>query len=292
MTDVSSQCPPWLRVRIRNGKEYEEIQHLLRGLNLHTVCEEAGCPNIGECFGQRTATFLILGDTCTRNCRFCAIGHGQPGPLDETEPENVAEAVERLGLKFAVITSVTRDDLPDGGAHVYATCMAAIRRRMPECGIEVLIPDFQGSKEALRTVMEAQPDVLNHNVETVPRLYLQVRPQAEYQRSLEVIRRAKEMLPDVLTKSGLMLGLGEEREEVVAVMHDLREVGCSLLTIGQYLRPSSGHLPIQRHWKPDEFRELAEIGQEMGFLHVEAAPLVRSSYHARLQANMAKESHR
>lgn len=279
-------------MRIRDGKEYEEIQHLLRGLNLHTVCEEAGCPNIGECFGQRTATFLILGDTCTRNCHFCAIRHGHPGPLDENEPENVAEAVERLGLKFAVITSVTRDDLPDGGAHVYAACMAAIRRRLPECGIEVLIPDFQGSEEALGTVMEARPDVLNHNVETVPRLYPRVRPQAEYQRSLNVLRRAKEMVPEVLTKSGLMLGLGEEREEVIRVMHDLREVGCSLLTIGQYLRPSSGHLPIQRHWKPAEFSELAEIGQKMGFIHVEAAPLVRSSYHARMQADMAKESHR
>ena len=290
MTDVSSQRPPWLRVRIRNGKEYEEIQRLLRGLNLHTVCEEAGCPNIGECFGQRTATFLILGDTCTRDCAFCAIRHGQPRPLDEGEPENVAEAVERLGLRFAVITSVTRDDLPDGGAHAYAACLAAIRRRLPDCGIEVLIPDLQGSEEALRTVMDARPDVLNHNVETVPRLYPQVRPQADYQRSLEVLRGAKEMMPEVLTKSGMMLGLGEEWEEIVSAMHDLRGVACDLLTIGQYLRPSSNHLPIRRHWKPAEFGELAEIGHKMGFVHVESGPLVRSSYHARLQVDLAHAS--
>lgn len=292
MAHVPGERPPWLRVRIRNEEEYGEMRSLLRGLKLHTVCEEAGCPNIGECFGQRTATFLILGDTCTRNCRFCAVRHGQPGLLDESEPENVAEAVERLGLKFAVITSVTRDDLPDGGAHIYAACMAAIRRRAPECGIEVLVPDFQGSEETLRTVMEARPDVLNHNLETIPRLYRQVRPQAKYRRSLEVLRRAKEMMPEVLTKSGIMLGLGEKREEIIAVMEDLRAVDCDLLTLGQYLRPSSNHLPIRRHWTPEEFNELAEVGHGMGFVHVESGPLVRSSYHARLQVDMAHVSHR
>lgn len=276
--------PPWLRVRVRSGKEYGEIRSLLRGLRLHTVCEEAGCPNIAECFGHKTATFLILGDTCTRNCRFCAIHHGSPQPLDEDEPEHVAEAVAHLGLRFAVITSVTRDDLPDGGAQVYAECMAAIRRRVPGCGIEVLIPDFQGSPEALATVMQARPDVLNHNVETIPRLYPRVRPQADYAQSLGVLRRAKEMTPGGITKSGMMLGLGEEREEIIQVMDDLREIRCDLLTIGQYLRPSSDHLPIQRHWTPDEFQELAELGEKMGFSHVEAGPLVRSSYHARSQA--------
>ena len=288
MSDETVERPPWLKVRVRSGNEYHDMRGLLRGLGLHTVCEEAGCPNIAECFGQRTATFLILGDTCTRNCRFCAIRHGQPGPLDRDEPEHVAEAVQRLGLKFSVITSVTRDDLPDGGAQVYADCMAAIRRRVPDCGIEVLIPDFQGSEEALRTVMQAHPDVLNHNVETVPRLYPQVRPQADYARSLQVLSRAKEIAPGSLTKSGMMLGLGEKEEEVIAVMDDLRGVDCELLTIGQYLRPSSDHLPIRRHWTPAEFEDFAAVGRKMGFTHVESGPLVRSSYHARLQCNTAR----
>ena len=288
MSDDTVERPPWLKVRVRSGHEYDDLRSLLRGLSLHTVCEEAGCPNIAECFGQRTATFLILGDTCTRNCRFCAIRHGQPGPLDSDEPEHVAEAVQRLGLKFAVITSVTRDDLADGGAQVYADCMAAIRRRVPDCGIEVLIPDFRGSEEALQTVMQAHPDVLNHNVETVPRLYPQVRPQADYARSLQVLRRAKEMASGSLTKSGIMLGLGEEREEIITVMDDLRGVGCELFTIGQYLRPSSDHLPIRRHWTPAEFEDLAAIGLRMGFTHVESGPLVRSSYHARLQSRTAR----
>ena len=290
MSTARVDRPPWLKVRVRSGHEYDDIRSLLRGLSLHTVCEEAGCPNIAECFAQRTATFLILGDTCTRNCRFCAIHHGQPGPLDRDEPEHVAEAVQRLGLKFAVITSVTRDDLPDGGAQVYADCMAAIRRCVPDCGIEVLIPDFRGSEEALRTVMQAHPDVLNHNVETVPRLYPEVRPQADYARSLRVLRRAKEMAPRSLTKSGIMLGLGEEKEEIIAVMDDLRGVGCELFTIGQYLRPSSEHLPIRRHWSPAEFEELAAIGRRMGFTHIESGPLVRSSYHARLQSDAAREA--
>ena len=292
MSDDTVERPPWLKVRVRGGHEYDDLRSLLRGLSLHTVCEEAGCPNIAECFGQRTATFLILGDTCTRNCRFCAIRHGQPGPLDADEPEHVAEAVQRLGLRFAVITSVTRDDLPDGGAQVYADSMAAIRRRVPDCGIEVLIPDFRGSEEALQTVMQAHPDVLNHNVETVPRLYPQVRPQADYARSLQVLRRANEMASGSLTKSGIMLGLGEEREEIITVMDDLRGVGCELFTIGQYLRPSSDHLPIRRHWTPAEFEDLAAIGLRMGFTHVESGPLVRSSYHARLQSKTARAAGR
>ena len=283
MSGVSEQRPSWLRVRVRSDSRYEEMQSLLRGLHLHTVCEEAGCPNIAECFGQRTATFMILGNTCTRNCRFCAVNHGLPLPLDEGEPERVAEAVVRLRLKYAVVTSVTRDDVLDGGAHVFAETIRAIRCRVPDCRVEVLIPDFQGSRDALQVVMDAQPDVLNHNLETIPRLYPQVRPQANYQRSLDVLRRAREMTPSVLTKSGLMLGLGEEREDVLAVMADLRRVGCDLLTLGQYLRPSSDHLPIRRYWKPGEFQELAEEGERMGFLHVEAGPLVRSSYHARKQ---------
>ena len=283
MDEASRQRPSWLRVRVRAGPQYEEIQGLLRGLQLHTVCEEAACPNISECFGQRTATFMILGDTCTRNCRFCAIKHGSPLPLDEGEPERVAEAAHRLELKYAVVTSVTRDDLPDGGAHIFAETVRAIRGRLPHCRVEILIPDLQGSRDALRVVMNALPDVLNHNLETVPRLYPQVRPQAKYQRSLDLLRRAGEMEPEVLIKSGLMLGLGERRGEVIAVMNDLRQVGCGLLTLGQYLRPSSRHVPIRQHWKPEEFQKLAREGKRMGFAHVEAGPLVRSSYHARQQ---------
>ena len=279
----SEQRPAWLRVRVRAGPQYERMQSLLRGLNLHTVCEEAGCPNISECFGQRTATFMILGDTCTRHCRFCAVNHGYPSPLDREEPERVAEAVMRLGLKYSVITSVTRDDVEDGGAHIFAETIRAIRCRLPDCRVEVLIPDFQGSRDALQIVMDAEPDVLNHNLETIPRLYPLVRPQASYQRSLDLLRRAREMNPDVPTKSGLMLGLGEKREDVISVMADLRQVGCALLTLGQYLRPSSDHLSIRRHWKPEEFGDLASEGEQMGFVHIEAGPLVRSSYHAREQ---------
>lgn len=286
---TNSQCqtrlvhhPPWIRVRLAQGPNYQEVKGLLAGLGLHTVCQEAHCPNMGECFESRTATFLILGPVCTRNCRFCAVDGGQPLPLDPLEPRRVAEAVRILGLRYAVVTSVTRDDLPDGGAAQFARTIRAIRQECPGCGVEVLIPDFQGSAEALGAVLEAGPDVLNHNVETVSRLYPLVRPQANYGRSLGLLKRARE-IGNGLTKSGLMVGLGETWEEVLAVIADLREAGCDLLTIGQYLRPSPQHLPIHRYYTPEEFERLAEEGRALGFRHVEAAPLVRSSYHARKQ---------
>lgn len=281
--------PPWIRVRLAQGPNYNEVKGLLAGLGLHTVCQEARCPNMGECFESRTATFLILGPVCTRNCRFCAIEGGQPGLVDPQEPERVAEAVRTLGLRFAVITSVTRDDLPDGGASQFAETIRAIRRASPGCGIEVLVPDFQGSAEALDAVLEAGPDILNHNVETVPRLYPLVRPQAHYGRSLELIRRAKES-GGCLTKSGLMLGVGETWDEVVQVMAGLRQAGCDLLTIGQYLRPSQQHLPIVRYYTPEEFDRLASVGRDLGYRHVESGPLVRSSYHAHRQIEAGGEN--
>ena len=278
--------PPWIRVRLSQGPNYNEVRGLLAGLDLHTVCQEAHCPNMGECFESRTATFLILGPVCSRNCRFCAVEGGRPLPPDPDEPERVAEAVRALGLRYAVVTSVTRDDLPDGGAGHFARTIQAIRRESPRCGIEVLIPDFGGTARALETVLKAGPDVLNHNVETVPRLYPLVRPQADYRRSLELLRRAKEF-GGALTKSGLMVGVGEEWEELVEVMADLRQAGCDLLTIGQYLRPSKEHLPIVRYYTPQEFGKLSEEGRALGFSHVEAGPLVRSSYHASKQLETA-----
>lgn len=284
-----SPHPPWIRVRLVQGPNYKEVKGLLAGLGLHTVCQEARCPNMGECFESRTATFLILGPVCTRNCRFCAIEGGQPGLVDPQEPERVAEAVRTLGLRFAVITSVTRDDLPDGGASLFAETIRAIRRANAGCGIEVLVPDFQGSAEALDAVLEAGPDILNHNVETVPRLYPLVRPQAHYGRSLELIRRAKES-GGCLTKSGLMLGVGETWDEVVQVMAGLRQAGCDLLTIGQYLRPSQQHLPIVRYYTPEEFDRLANMGRQLGYRHVESGPLVRSSYHAHRQIEAGGEN--
>ncbi|MDP2663805.1 MAG: lipoyl synthase, partial [Dehalococcoidia bacterium] len=274
--------PPWIRVRLSQGPNYNEVKGLLAGLRLHTVCQEACCPNMGECFESRTATFLIMGPVCTRNCRFCAVDAGHPLALDPDEPQHVAEAVRTLGLRYAVVTSVTRDDLPDGGASHFAETIRAIRREKPGCGIEVLIPDLQGSALALETILEAGPDVLNHNLETVPRLYALVRPQASYQRSLELLARANEH-GRRLTKSGLMVGVGETWEELLEVMSDLRDAGCDLLTIGQYLRPSPDHLPIERYYTPGEFEGLAAAGQAMGFRHVEAGPLVRSSYHAHKQ---------
>ncbi len=274
--------PPWIRVRLAQGPNYHEVKGLLGGLSLHTVCQEARCPNMGECFESRTATFLILGPVCTRNCRFCAVEGGRPLLPDPEEPLHVAEAVRTLGLRHAVITSVTRDDLPDGGASQFAQAITAIRQESPGCSVEVLIPDFQGSARALDAVLEAGPDILNHNVETVPRLYPRVRPQADYERSLEVLKRAKEH-GGCLTKSGLMVGVGESGDELLEVMADLREAGCDLLTIGQYLRPSQQHLPIVRYYTPEEFGRLAGQGRAMGFRHVEAGPLVRSSYHARQQ---------
>lgn len=272
--------PPWLRVRMQHTPDYRRIKQLVHGRSLHTVCEEAGCPNIGECWGRGTATFLLMGDICTRSCGFCKIKTGRPAPLDPDEPRRVAETVRTMGLRHAVLTSVNRDDQPDGGAWVFAETIRWIRKLVPGCTIEVLIPDFRGDWEALRTVMEARPEILNHNVETVPRLYRTVRPQAKYPRSLELLRRAKEMAPDGLTKSGIMVGLGEEWDELLQVMDDLRANGVDILTIGQYLQPSRFHLPIARYYTPAEFEELRQEAIARGFRWVESGPLVRSSYHA------------
>lgn len=276
--------PHWLRVRIPSGKEFGRVRELRQTKRLHTVCEEAACPNLAECWGDGTATFLILGSICTRNCGFCNIRSGDPGPVDRGEPGRVAEAVAAMGLEHAVITSVTRDDLPDGGAELFGATIREIRRAVVEAGIEVLIPDFQGSRAALRAVIEAEPDILNHNVETVPGLYARVRPQARFKRSLELLRRAKEISPQLYTKSGLMVGLGEKRAEVLLVMQKLREAGCDVLTIGQYLQPSRAHVRVERYYEPGEFEELKALGEELGFKEVESGPLVRSSYHARFQA--------
>jgi lipoic acid synthetase len=272
--------PKWLRAPAPAGENYRELKGLIERLRLHTVCESAACPNVGECWNQRTATFMILGNVCTRRCGFCAVQKGAPLPVEYDEPARVAEAVAVMGLKFAVITSVNRDDRKDGGAELFAMVIRAIRERVPGCGVEVLIPDFQGSHAAVETVMEAKPDVLNHNTETVPRLYRQVRLGARFERSLDVLAYAKQMSPATPTKSGLMLGLGETPEEVLAVMRDLRGSNVDILTLGQYLRPSPKHLPIVRYVPPAEFDEFRRAGYQMGFGHVEAGPLVRSSYHA------------
>ena len=279
--------PRWLKARFPAGERFSEIKSLLREQELHTVCEEARCPNIGECFNAGTATFMILGDICTRACGFCDVTSGKPVGLDLLEPYRLSTAVERLGLDYVVITSVNRDDLPDGGAGVFAACIRAIAHRLPGTQVEVLIPDFEGNRDALATVVEAGPVVLNHNTETVPRLYRRVRPKARYQRSLELIRRVKEIDPAMTTKSGIMLGLGETMDEVRAVLDDLREHGCDLLTVGQYLRPSLKHLPIERFWRPDEFAEIADYAHSIGFTHAECGPLVRSSYHAAEQSEAA-----
>lgn len=281
---MEGRKPSWLRVRAPGGENYLRLKGLLRGLHLHTVCEEAHCPNIGECFEERTATFLILGGVCTRNCGFCAVTSGEPSGVDEEEPERVARAVARLGLRHAVVTSVTRDDLADGGAGIFAMTIRCIRELHASCSVEVLIPDFQGSEEALDRVLSARPDILNHNLETVPRLYPIVRPQARYDRSLQLLARAKGHEAGAIPKSGMILGLGEEWEEVLAVMADLRGAGCQILTLGQYLRPSPAHLPIARYYRPEELQELSRLGEAMGFDLVEAGPLVRSSYHAARQA--------
>lgn len=272
--------PRWLRAPAPGGKNYRELKSLVEGLQLHTVCESAACPNVGECWNRRTATFMILGNVCTRRCGFCAVEKGAPLPVDYDEPRRVAEAVATLGLRYAVITSVNRDDRKDGGAEIFALTIGAIREAVPGCRVEVLIPDFQGSREALALVMDARPDVLNHNTETVPRLYRQARLGARYERSLELLARAKEMSPETPTKSGVMLGLGETPDEVVAVMRDLSAQRVDILTLGQYLQPSPNHLPVLRFPPPEEFAEYRRIGAEMGFRHVESGPLVRSSYHA------------
>jgi len=272
--------PPWLKVKAPGGPNYLRLKALVKELSLHTVCEEAHCPNIGECWGIGTLTFMILGRVCTRNCGFCAVTFGKPPVYDPEEPERVAKAIGKLGLAHVVVTSVARDDLPDGGAEIFAQTIRKIREHDPKVGIEVLIPDFRGSRQALATVMDARPDILNHNIETVVGLQGVVRPSARYARSLAILRMAKELAGGVLTKSGMMLGLGESWEEIVRTMTDLREVDCDILTIGQYLRPSPQHLPLLKYYAPEEFAELKRIGEGVGFRHVEADPLVRSSYHA------------
>jgi lipoic acid synthetase len=270
--------PEWLKARVPGGENYSRLKTLIDKSRLHTVCEEARCPNMGECWNSGTATFMILGDTCTRSCGFCAVKTGRPEFLDKDEPRRVGEAVEIMKLRHAVITSVNRDELFDGGAQLFADTIREIRSRVPACRIEVLIPDFVGSEQALNIVLDAQPDILNHNTETVPRLYKTVRPQAHYNRSLELLFRAKQK--GFLTKSGLMLGLGETIDEVIDTMSDLREVECDILTLGQYLQPTQSHLPVKRYVRPEEFAMLKQRGLEMGFRYIESGPLVRSSYHA------------
>lgn len=276
--------PPWLKVRAPGSANYLRLKGVMRTLRLHTVCEEARCPNIGECWHHGTATFMILGDVCTRACGYCAVAHGRPPTLDEAEPARIADAVEAMDLAYAVITSVDRDDLPDGGAGIFAATIRAIRTRRPECGIEVLIPDFQGNEAALHAVLDTGPDVLNHNTETVPRLYRLARSGGRYARTLELLDRARRYAPAIPTKTGLMVGLGEEWSELVATLGDLRGVGVQILTIGQYLRPSEEHLPMARYYTPEEFADLKAVALELGFGHVESGPLVRSSYHAHEQA--------
>jgi lipoic acid synthetase len=283
-SELPQRKPDWLRVRMPGGEMYQGVKKLVRSKALHTVCEEAMCPNIGECWGRGTATFLLLGDTCTRSCAFCNIQTGRPGPLDEDEPMRIAQAVKAMRLKHAVLTSVNRDEQPDGGAHIFARSVELIHQLVPGCSVEVLIPDFKGSRDALQLVMDTRPEILNHNVETVPRLYRTIRPQAIYARSLRLLQMAREMQPEVTTKSGIMVGVGETWDEVIQVMRDLRAHQVDVLTIGQYLRPSPHNVPVVRYWTPDEFRRLHDEGIALGFKWVESAPLVRSSYHADVQA--------
>jgi lipoic acid synthetase len=277
--------PPWLKVRAPGSENYLRLKGLMRTLGLHTVCEEANCPNIGECWHHGTATFMILGDICTRSCGYCNVTHGAPMPLDGAEPVKVASAIHAMQLSYVVVTSVDRDDLPDFGAGHFAATVREIRARMPECRIEVLIPDFQGDEAALRIVLDAGPDVLNHNIETVPRLYRVARPGGRYPRALQLLDRARNRSPHIPTKSGLMVGLGETMAEVIGTLRDLRRAGCQIVTIGQYLRPSLANLPMERYYTPSEFAELKRIGLDMGFGHIESGPLVRSSYHAHEQAD-------
>jgi lipoic acid synthetase len=281
VTETRQPRPEWLKVKVPLGERFSHLKGLVEGQNLHTVCEEARCPNLGECWNAGTATFMILGDTCTRSCGFCAVKTGRPTGLDLGEPARVAEAIRAMGVRHAVITSVNRDELPDGGASMFAETIRQARVASPGVTVEVLIPDFRGVWWALEVVLGAAPDILNHNIETVPRLSAVVRPQAKYERSLEVLRRSRE--GGMLTKSGLMLGLGEEMEEVVQVLADLRQAGCEIVTLGQYLRPTKDHLPVERYVHPDEFRWLKGKALAMGFRHVESGPLVRSSYHATMQ---------
>ena len=277
---TARRLPEWLKVKAPGSAGYLELRQLVRSEGLNTVCEEAHCPNIGECWDRGTATFMVLGDICTRACSYCAVNTGMPTTLDLQEPARLAETVERLGLRYAVITSVDRDDLPDGGAFIFAQCIRQIRKRLPSCKVEVLIPDFQGDADALAKVMDAKPDTLNHNIETVRRVFGRVRPKGDYDMSLELLANAKRLDADAVTKSGMMVGLGESWEEILDTMRDLREVDCDLLTIGQYLRPSAKHAPLARWYTPGEFDELRREGERLGFRHVASGPLVRSSYHA------------
>ena len=284
--------PEWLKVRAPGSPNYLRLKDLMRDQGLHTVCEEARCPNIGECWHHGTATFMILGDVCTRACGFCAVQHGKPPGLDRGEPARVAEAVRSMDLRYVVITSVDRDDLEDGGASIFADTIRLIREARPACRIEVLIPDFQGAEQPLRTVLDSGPDVLNHNTETVPRLYRMARPGGRYPRALELLERAKAYAPHIATKSGVMVGLGEEWHEVVNTLSDLHAAGVGIITIGQYLSPSASHLPVMRYYHPDEFEMLRIMAVNMGFGHVECGPLVRSSYHAHEQTNAFEEAGR
>ncbi len=279
--------PSWLKVRAPGGENYSRLRHLMRDLQLHTVCEEARCPNVGECWEHGTATFMILGDVCTRNCAYCAVAHGRPPTYNVAEPERVARAVAEMRLQHAVITSVDRDDLPDFGAYIFAETIRQIHARLPTCSVEVLVPDFQGNADSIRAVLEARPEIYNHNTETVPRLYRRARPGGRYQRVMQIFRLAKQIAPDIPTKTGIILGMGETIEEVVHTMRELREVDVDILTLGQYLRPSADHIALDRYYTPDEFRHLRDVGLSLGFRHVESGPLVRSSYHAWEQVQAA-----
>jgi lipoic acid synthetase len=284
---LPARKPNWLKVKAPGGPNYLRLTQMMKEMNLHTVCQEAHCPNIGECWEHGTATFMILGDVCTRNCAYCAVSHGRPPAYDIEEPARVGEAVAQLQLQHAVITSVDRDDLPDFGAYIFAETIRQIHARLPGCSVEVLVPDFQGNEQSIRTVLEARPEIYNHNTETVPRLYKKARPGGKYHRVLDIFRMAKRIAPDIPTKTGIILGLGETNEEVVEVMRDLRAVDVDILTLGQYLRPSDGHIALDRFVTPDEFRWFRTVGMEMGFKHVESGPLVRSSYHAWEQVQAA-----
>jgi lipoic acid synthetase len=279
--------PGWLKVRAPGGANYLRLKQLMRELDLHTVCEEAHCPNVGECWEHGTATFMILGDVCTRNCAYCAVAHGRPPKFDPAEPERVAQAVAEMQLQHAVITSVDRDDLPDFGAWAFAETIRQIKQQVPNCSVEVLVPDFQGDEDAILTVLDASPDIYNHNTETVPRLYKKCRPGGRYERVMRIFTTAKRIAPHIPTKSGIILGMGETNEEVLAVLRDLRAVDVDIITLGQYLRPSESHIKLDRYVTPDEFRMLREEGMAMGFRHVESGPLVRSSYHAWEQVQAA-----
>lgn len=285
--ELPDRKPSWLKVKAPGGKSYLHLKNMMKELDLHTVCEEAHCPNIGECWDHGTATFMILGDVCTRNCAYCAVAHGRPPKFDPAEPSRVADAAEKMNLRHLVITSVDRDDLPDFGAWAFAEVIRQVHKRVPTCSVEVLVPDFQGNEDSIRTVLEARPEIYNHNTETVPRLYKKARPGGRYERVKEIFRFAKTVAPDIPTKTGIILGMGETNEEVLDTMRDLRTVDVDILTLGQYLKPSNDHIALDRYVTPEEFRMFYEAGMTMGFKHVESAPLVRSSYHAWEQVQAA-----